>query len=137
MKTIPERPPSVTVAVLLIGFYAGMIILWDLVSPFERDYAQGPVTVVLGFRVYGVWAQLVHGMQLCVALALIYGLWTMRWWGWRLVIGVTGYMLLSVSMWIMVYQEFQRIAFAFFYVIVVNVLLVLTFPHRKKFEGKT
>ena len=132
MKTTP-RPTSVTVAVILIAFYAAMLILWDLVSPFERPYAQGPVSVVLGFRVYGVWAQLAHGLQLFVALALMYGLWTMQRWGWQLVVGVTAYMLLSVSIWVTVYQEYQRIFFAFFYLIVVNVLLALTFPHREKF----
>lgn len=133
MKTPLARPTSITIAVLLVAFHAGMIILWDIIAPFERPYAQGPVTVVLGFRVYGAWAQLVHGIQLGVALALMYGLWTMQRWGWQLVIGVTSYMLLSVSMWITVYQEFHRIGFAFFYVIVVNVLLALTFPHREKF----
>jgi hypothetical protein len=133
MRTPTERPTSVTVAVILIAFYAGMLILWDLVSPFERPYAQGPVSVVLGFRVYGVWAQLAHGLQLVVALALMYGLWTMQPWGWNLVLGVTAYMLLSITMWLTVYQEFHLIFFAFFYVIVVNVLLALTFPHREKF----
>ena len=133
MKTTPGRPTSITVAALLIAFYAVMVILWDIIAPFERPYAQGPVSVVLGMRVYGIWAQLVHGVQLFVALALAYGLWTMQRWGWQLVIGVTGYMLLSVSIWVSVYQEYQRIFFAFFYLIVVNVLLVLTFPHREKF----
>jgi hypothetical protein len=133
MKITPERPISITVAVILIAFYAAMLIVWDLVSPFERPYAQGPVSVVLGFRVYGVWAQLAHGLQLFVALALMYGLWTMQWWGWQLVVGVTAYMLLSVSIWVTVYQEFQHIFFALFYLIVVNVFLALTFPHREKF----
>ncbi len=133
MKTPLARPTSITIAALLIAFYAGMVILWDLIAPFERPYAQGPVTVVLGFRVYGIAAQLVHVLQLGVALALVYGLWMMQWWGWRLVIGVVGYMLLSVSVWVSFYQEYERIGFAFFYVIVVNVLLALTFPHREKF----
>ena len=78
------RPVSVTIAVLLITFYAGFFILWDLVSPFERPYAQGPVSVVLGIRVFGVWAQLMHTLQLTAAVALVYGLWTMRRWGWYL-----------------------------------------------------
>jgi len=133
MKTITDRPTSLTVAALLVAFYAVMVILWDILAPFERPYAQGPVSVVLGVRVYGLWAQLVHGGQLFVALALAYGLWTMQPWGWNLVLGVTAYMLLSITIWITVYQEFQRIFFAFFYVIVVNVLLALTFPHREKF----
>ena len=133
MKTITERPTSITVAALLVALYASLVILWDIIAPFERPYAQGPVSVVLGFRVYGIWAQLAHGLQLFVALALMYGLWTMQRWGWQLVIGVAGYMLLSVSIWISIYQEYQRIFFAFFYVIVVNILLALTFPHREKF----
>ena len=128
-----ERPTSITIAALLIAFYATVVIAWDLVAPFERPYAQGPVSVVLGMRVYGIWAQLVHGVQLFVAIALVYGLWTMQSWGWKLVLGVTAYMLLSVTVWVTVYQEFQRIFFAFFYVIVVNLLLALTFPHREKF----
>lgn len=128
------RPVSVTIAVILIAFYAGMLILWDFLSPFERPYAQGPVSVILGYRVYGFWAQLAHALQLGVACALMYGLWTMQRWGWQLVIGVAGYMLLSVSLWITIYQEFQRITFAFFYLIVVNVLMALTFPHREKFR---
>jgi hypothetical protein len=133
MKTTSDRPTSITVAALLVAFYAAMVILWDIIAPFERPYAQGPVSVVLGVRVYGIWAQLVHGVQLFVAVALAYGLWTMQPWGWNLVLSVTAYMLLSITMWITVYQEFHRIFFAFFYVIVVNVLLALTFPHREKF----
>jgi hypothetical protein len=133
MNTLTDRPPSITVAALLVAFYAAMVILWDIVAPFERPYAQGPVSVVLGIRVYGIWAQLVHAIQLFVASALAYGLWTMQPWGWNLVLGVTAYMLLSITMWLTVYQEFHRIFFAFFYIIVVNVLLALTFPHREKF----
>ena len=63
-----ERPVSVTIAALLIAFYAAVVIAWDLIAPFERPYAEGPVSVVLGMRVFGVWAQLVHAVQLLVAL---------------------------------------------------------------------
>ena len=133
MKITSERPTSITVAALLIAVYAVMVILWDMIAPFERPYAQGPVSVVLGIRVYGIWAQLAHAVQLFVAAALAYGLWTIQPWGWNLVLGVTAYMLLSITMWLTVYQEFHLIFFAFFYVIMVNVLLALTFPHREKF----
>jgi len=133
MNKSGDRPLSVTIAVLLIVFYAGFFILWDLVSPFERPYAQGPVTVVLGIRVFGVWAQLMHTLQLLAAVALAYGLWTMQRWGWHLLLFIIGYMLLSNMMWITVYQEFDRIFFAFFYLVIVNLLLVLTYPHRERF----
>ena len=133
MNKSGDRPLSVTIAALLIAFYAGFFILWDLVSPFERPYAQGPVTVVLGIRVFGVWAQIMHTLQLIVAVALAYGLWTMQRWGWHLLLFIIGYMLLSNMMWITVYQEFDRIFFAFFYLVIVNLLLVLTYPHRERF----
>jgi len=136
MKTVTERPTTITIAALLIAFYAAMVIAWDLVAPFERPYAQGPVSVVLGMRVFGVWAQLMHAAQLLVALALVYGLWTMQQWAWHLTVCVAGYMLLSVTIWVSVYQEFSRIKFAFFYVVVVNLLLALTFPHREKFVSR-
>ena len=133
MNKSGDRPVSVTIAALLIAFYAGFFILWDLVSPFERPYAQGPVTVVLGIRVFGVWAQIMHTLQLIVAVALAYGLWTMQRCGWHLLLFIIGYMLLSTMMWITVYQEFERIFFAFFYLLLVNLLLVLTYPHRERF----
>ena len=133
MNKSGDRPVSVTIAALLIAFYAGFFILWDLVSPFERPYAQGPVTVVLGIRVFGVWAQIMHTLQLIVAVALAYGLWTMQRWGWHLLLFIIGYMLLSNMMWITVYREFDRIFFAFFYLVIVNLLLVLTYPHRERF----
>lgn len=128
-----SRPVSIIIAAGLIALYAGMVILWDLLSPFERPYAQGPVSVVLGLRVFGVWAQLMHVVQLGVALALVYGLWTMQRWGWYLVLFVAGYMLLSSTIWVTVYQEYSRIFFALLNVVIVNILLALTFPHREKF----
>ena len=94
-----------TIAALLIAFYAAMFIALDLIAPFERPYAQGPVSVVLGMRVFGIWAQLMHAVQLLVALALVYGLWTMQRWGWQLTLFVVGYMLLSTTIWVVVYQE--------------------------------
>jgi hypothetical protein len=133
MKKLLDRPVSVTLAVGLITLYAAMVILWDLLSPFERPYAQGPATVVLGLRVFGVWAQLTHVLQLSVAVGMAYGLWTMQRWGWQLVLFVAGYMLLSSTVWMMVYQEFGRAFFAFLNLVIVNILLVLTFPHREKF----
>jgi hypothetical protein len=133
MNQPSERPGSITVAAILIAFYAGAVIAWDLVVPFERPYAQGPVSVVLGYRVFGIWAQMAHMVQLFVAMALAYGLWTMREWGWRLSQFVAGYMLISITVWVIVYQEFERIKFAFFYIVVVNLLLALVFPHREKF----
>ena len=131
-----QRPVSITIAALLIAFYTAVIIAWDLIAPFERPYAQGPVSVVLGMRVFGMWAQLMHAFQLVVALALVYGLWTMKAWSWQMTLFVAGYMLLSVTIWVSVYQEFSRIKFAFFYLIIVNFLLVLVFPHRKKFVSQ-
>src|SRR5712692_5602307 len=128
-----NRPLSVTIAALFIAFYAGFFILWDLVSPFERPYAQGPVSVVLGLRVFGVWAQLMHTLQLSAAVASVWGLWTMRRWGWHLLLFMVGYMLLSNVIWVTVYQEFERIFFAFFYLLIVNLLLILTYPHRERF----
>lgn len=133
MNQSANRPMSVTIAALLVAFYAGMVILWDLLAPFERPYAQGPVSVVFGLRVFGVWAQIMHVLQLIVALALAYGLWTMQRWGWQLVQLVVGYMVLSNVIWISVYQEYQRILFALFYIVIVNLLLGLTYPHRERF----
>ena len=133
MNNSTTRPVSIIIAASLIAFYAGMVILWDLLSPFERPYAQGPVSVVLGLRVFGIWAQLMHIVQLGVALALAYGLWTMQRWGWYLAVFVAGYMLLSSTVWVTVYQEYSRIFFALLNIVIVNILLALTFPHREKF----
>ena len=127
------RPASVTIAALLIALYAGFFILWDLVSPFERFYAEGPVSVILGIRVFGIWAQLMHALQLSVAIALVYGLWTMQRWGWWLVQFVAAYMLLSNLVWVTVYQEMNRVYFGLFYLVIVNFLLILTYPHRQRF----
>jgi len=133
MSQSVSRPVSVTIAALLVTFYAGFFILWDLVSPFERPYAQGPVSVVLGLRVFGIWAQLMHVLQLLAAVALSWGLWTMRRWGWHLLLFIVGYMLLSNAVWVTVYQEINRIYFGLFYLVIVNLLLVLTYPHRERF----
>jgi len=46
---------------------------------------------------------------------------------------MVGYMLLSNVIWVTVYQEFERIFFAFFYLLIVNLLLILTYPHRERF----
>ena len=127
------RPISVTIAALLIIFYAGFFILWDLITPFERFYTSGPASVILGIRVFGIWAQLMHTLQLIVAVALVYGLWTMQRWGWWLVQFVTAYMLLSNLVWVTVYQEMNRVYFGLFYLVLVNLLLILTYPHRERF----
>jgi hypothetical protein len=131
-----NRPVTITIAALLIAFYAAVVIAWDFVAPFERPYAQGPVSVVLGMRVFGTWAQLMHALQLVVALALVAGLWTMQPWAWQLTMFVAGYMLVSITVWVTLYQEFARIKFAFFYIIVVNLLLALVYPHRDKFVSR-
>jgi hypothetical protein len=136
LRESTKRPISITIAALLIALYAAMFIALDLITPFERPYAEGPVSVVLGMRVFGIWAQLMHALQLLVALALVYGLWTMQRWGWQLTVFVAGYMLLSSTIWVAVYQEISRITFAFFYLIIVNLLLALTFPHREKFVSR-
>lgn len=68
-----------------------------------------------------------------VALALAAGLWGMRIWGWHLVLLVVGYMIISTTVWVAVYQDFGRIFFAFLNLVLVNILLMLTFPHRDKF----
>jgi|GEM_PF-5790862 len=136
MPETTNRPASITIAALLIAFYAVMFITWDLIAPFERPYAQGPVSVVLGMRVFGIWAQLMHTLQLVVALALVYGLWTMQPWAWQLTLFVAGYMLVSTTIWVTLYQELSRIKFAFFYVVAVNILLALVYPHRGKFVSR-
>jgi hypothetical protein len=129
----PRRPLSVTILVGLIVLYAAVVIGWDLVAPFERPYARGPVSVVLGRRVFGVWAQLMHVVQLAVAMTMAAGLWMMRRWGWQLVEFVAWYMVLSCAIWLAIYQEYHRIGFALLYLVVANLMLALTFPHREKF----
>lgn len=127
------RPLSITILVFLIVLYATVVIAWDMLAPFERDYTRGPASVVFGLRISGFPAQVMHGVQLFVALALASGLWTMRIWGWHLVLFVAVYILISTTVWVAVYQDLERIFFAFFNLILVNGLFVMTFPHRKKF----
>ena len=129
-----SRPLSLTILACLIFMYAIFVIGWDLVAPFERDYTQGPASVVFGLRVSGWSAQLMHGLQLLVALRLAYGLWTMQAWGWAFAMMVVGYIIISTTVWVAVYQDFGRIMFAFVNLVIVNVLLLLTFPHREKFR---
>lgn len=133
MNATPARPLSITILVSLILIYALLIIGWDMVMPFERAYAQGPATVVFGVRVFGWSAQVMHGLQLFVALALARGLWLMQRWGFHLVFVVVAYILISTTVWVTMYQEFGRIVFAFLNIVIVNILLGLTFPHRDKF----
>jgi hypothetical protein len=131
--TIP-RPTSITILVCLILIYAIVVIGWDMLMPFEREYANGPASVVLGVRVTGLAAQVMHGMQLFAALALAHGLWSMHPWAWNSVLFVVGYIVISTTVWVAVYQDFGRIMFAFLNLVIVNILLAFTFPHRKKFE---
>jgi hypothetical protein len=129
-----QRPLSITILVCFILIYAILIIGWDMAAPFERAYAQGPATVAFGLRVFGWSAQIMHALQLSVALVLAYGLWTMKRWGFQLTFLVVAYILISTTVWVTVYQEFGRIVFAFLNIVIVNILLGLTFPHREKFE---
>jgi len=124
----------VTIAACLVAAYAGLFIVWDIIAPFERSYAEGPVSVILGFRVFGLSAQLMHALQLLVAGSLAYHLWTMRRFGWHLVVFSVGYMLVSYVIWARVYNESERIVgFGLFYAVILLILLALTFPHRGKF----
>lgn len=124
----------VTIAACLVAAYAGLFIVWDIIAPFERSYAEGPVSVILGFRVFGLSAQLMHALQLLVAGSLVYHLWTMRRFGWHLVVFSVGYMLISYVIWARVYNESERIVgFGLFYAVILLILLALTFPHRRKF----
>ena len=130
----PTRPIMVSVAAGLVAIYAVMFIAWDMIAPFERPYAEGPVSVVLGFRVFGLSAQLMHALQLMVAGSLAYHLWTMRRFGWHLVVFSVGYMLVSYVIWAQVYNESEYIlGFGLFYVVILLILLALTFPYRRKF----
>lgn len=124
----------VTIAACLVAAYAGLFIVWDIIAPFERSYAEGPVSVILGFRVFGLSAQLMHALQLLVAGSLVYHLWTMRRFGWHLVVFSVGYMLISYVIWARVYNESERIVgLGLFYAVILLILLALTFPHRRKF----
>ena len=134
MNASVQRPLSITILVCLILIYAILIIGWDMVIPFERTYAQGPATVVFGLRVFGWSAQAMHALQLFVALMLVYGLWTMKRWGLQLTFVVVSYILISTTVWVAVYQESEHMMLAFLNIVIVNILLGLTFPHREKFE---
>ena len=130
----PARPITVTIAACLVAVYAGLFIVWDILVPFERPYAEGPASVILGFRVFGLSAQLMHALQLLVAGSLAYHLWTMRRFGWQLVVFSVGYMLVSYVIWAQVYNESEHIVgFGLFYAVILLILLALTFPHRRKF----
>jgi hypothetical protein len=133
MSSASTRPISITILVCLIILYAAVVIAWDMLAPFERDYARGPASVICGLRIVGFPAQVMHGVQLFVALALASGLWAMRIWGWHLVLFVAGYIVISTTVWVAVYQDLGRIFFAFLNLILVNGLFIMTFPHRNKF----
>ncbi len=133
VNTAIQRPLSITILVSLILIYTILIIGWDMVMPFEREYTQGPATVVFGLRVSGWSAQVMHGLQLFISLMLAHGLWWMKRWGLQLTFLVAAYILVSTTVWVTVYQEFGRIFFALLNIVIVNILLGLTFPHRDKF----
>ena len=127
-------PVSVMIAVWMILGYAVMFIVWDIVSPFERSYAEGPVSVILGLRVFGLSAQLMHALQHMVAGSMAYWLWKMQRFGWKLVMFCVAYMLVSFMIWALIYQESaQALGLGLFYIVMLGILLALTFPHRKKF----
>jgi len=129
-----HRPLSVAIAACLVAGYAAMFIVWDIVAPFERPYAEGPVSVVLGIRVFGLSAQLMHALQLMVALSMAFRLWKMQRLGWQLVLFSVGYMVASFTIWVLAYQESGLIGgFGLFYTVILVTLLVLTYPYRKKF----
>ena len=129
-----HRSLSVAIAACLVAGYAAMFIVWDIIAPFERPYAEGPVSVVLGIRVFGLSAQLMHALQLMVALSMAFRLWKMQRLGWQLVLFSVGYMVASFTIWVLVYQESGLIGgFGLFYAVILVMLLVLTYPHRKKF----
>ncbi len=129
-----HRPLSVAIAACLVAGYAAMFIVWDIIAPFERPYAEGPVSVVLGIRVFGLSAQLMHALQLMVALSMAFRLWKMQRLGWQLVLFSVGYMVASFTIWVLVYQESGLIGgFGLFYTVILVTLLVLTYPYRKKF----
>lgn len=129
-----HRPLSVAIAACLVAGYAAMFIAWDIIAPFERPYAEGPVSVVLGIRVFGLSAQLMHALQLMVALSMAFRLWKMQRLGWQLVLFSVGYMVASFTIWVLAYQESGLIGgFGLFYTVILVMLLVLTYPHRKKF----
>jgi hypothetical protein len=134
MHDTTPRPTSLTILVCLILIYAIVVIGWDMLMPFEREYTNGPASVILGVRVTGLAAQIMHGIQLFAALALAHGLWSMQPWAWNSVLFVVGYIVISTTVWVAVYQDFGRIMFAFLNLVIVNILLAFTFPHRKKFE---
>lgn len=130
----PPRPIMVTIAAGLVAAYSAVFIVWDIIAPFERPYAEGPVSVVLGVRVFGLSAQLMHALQLLVAGSLAYHLWTMQRFGWHLVVFSVGYMLVSYVIWAQVYNESEYVVgFGLFYGVILLILLALTFPHRRKF----
>ena len=129
-----HRPLSVAIAACLVAGYAAMFIVWDIIAPFERPYAEGPVSVVLGIRVFGLSAQLMHALQLIVALSMAFRLWKMQRLGWQLVLFSVGYMVASFTIWVLAYQESGLIGgFGLFYTVILVTLLVLTYPYRKKF----
>ena len=129
-----HRPLSVAIAACLVAGYAAMFIVWDIIAPFERPYAEGPVSVVLGIRVFGLSAQLMHALQLMVALSMAFRLWKMQRLGWQLVLFSVGYMVASFTIWVLAYQESGLIGgFGLFYTVILVTLLVLTYPYRKKF----
>ncbi len=130
----PTRPFMVTMAACLVVAYAGLFIPWDMLAPFERPYAEGPASVILGFRVFGLSAQFMHVLQLLVAGSLAYHLWTMRRFGWHPVVFSVNYVLVPYVIWTRVYGESESIvSFGLFYAMMLLILLALTFPHRRKF----
>ena len=83
---------------------------------------------------FGLSAQLMHALQLMVALSMAFRLWKMQRLGWQLVLFSVGYMVASFTIWVLVYQESGLIGgFGLFYTVILVMLLVLTYPHRKKF----
>ena len=133
----PGCPMTVRMAVILIVLYGGLFVLWDMMDPFDRPYATGPATVLLGVRVFGFWAQIVHLVQLIVCVTMAYSLLKMDRLGWRLVLFCIAYVTISLFVWAGLYREHvQLIGLVGLYCVVFGVLFGLTYPHRNKYLNR-
>ena len=130
-------PTTVRVAVILIFLYGGLFVFWDMMDPFYRTYATGPATVLLGVRVFGLWAQIVHLVQLIVCVTMAYSLLKMHRLGWRLVLFCIIYVTISLFVWGILYREHvQLIGLMGLYCAIFGALFGLTYPHRNKYLNR-
>ncbi|RMF94804.1 MAG: hypothetical protein D6734_06915 [Candidatus Schekmanbacteria bacterium] len=133
-----SRPLPITIIAILFIVW-GLMVFADFTGIMTPKMDGKAVNVILGFRIFGIYAKIMDAIQLTLIVLMIYGLFTMKkLFGFFLTFAYMVYAVVSTHSWALMagteVSKRAKLSYDIFGIIAAGIICIILYINKEKFS---